>query len=143
MPDDLKRFLEAQEVRYGTALQELRSGAKKTHWMWFVLPQLRGLGHSQMARLYGIRDMAEARAYLAHPVLGNRMRECVAALLDHREAGAHTIFGSPDDLKFRSCLTLFEAASVSEPDKALFAEALEAFYPEGRDGRTLSLLDEG
>lgn len=105
--------------------------------MWFIFPQLKGLGQSPMSLRYAIADLMEAKSYLAHPVLGDRLRECVAAVLKHSKSTPHQIFGAPDDLKFRSCLTLFEAAA---PDEALFQEALDAFYQGQRDPRTITLL---
>jgi len=134
---DLSRFTNAQEGIYETALAELEAGRKRSHWMWFVLPQIAGLGSSAMARRYAIADLAEARAYLRDPVLGARLRACVAAVLQHPGRSANAIFGSPDDLKFRSCLTLFEAADPEEP---LFRDALEVFYGGVRDERTLRVL---
>ncbi|MEZ5933366.1 MAG: DUF1810 domain-containing protein [Alphaproteobacteria bacterium] len=136
--DDLARFTEAQAPVHPTALAELEAGRKRSHWMWFILPQLRGLGRSAMAERYGIADIAEARRYLADPVLGARLKTCVAAVIGHPERTAHEIFGSPDDLKFRSCLTLFAAADPSEP---LFGQALDMFYAGERDPGTLALLN--
>ena len=136
--DDLSRFTAAQEHGvYATALAELKSGRKRTHWMWFVLPQIAGLGSSDMAQRYAISDLAEARSYLRHPVLGARLRTCVAAVLEHPDRTANDMFGAPDDLKFCSCLTLFEVADSEEP---LFRSALEIFYDGVRDARTLRLL---
>lgn len=134
---DLSRFTLAQAPVYSTALSELEAGRKRTHWMWFIFPQLAGLGRSETARYYGVRDLAEARAYLADPVLGPRLRECAAAVLRHGDRTAHEIFGAPDDLKFRSCMTLFEFAA---PDEPLFGEALGTFYGGERDGQTLRML---
>ena len=134
----LARFVAAQSGVYDLALAELRAGAKRTHWMWFVLPQLRGLGHSMMADRYGLEEIDEARAYLAHPVLGARLRECVAALLTH--AGQRTaaeVMGVVDAIKLHSSLTLFEAAGGG----LLFARALDVFYGGERDRRTLAMLD--
>ena len=131
--EGLDRFVRAQEGSYGAALAELEAGRKRSHWMWFVLPQLAGLGRSEMSQRYAIRDLEEARAYLAHPVLGPRLRDCVRTLLRHRGRPVHEILGSPDDAKFRSCLTLFLEAG-QEP---LFREALEAFYDGRPDPRTL------
>jgi uncharacterized protein (DUF1810 family) len=133
----LSRFVEAQAAVWPAALAELRTGRKQSHWMWFVFPQIAGLGASPMAVHYAIRDAAEARAYLADPLLGARLREGVAAMLAHRGTGAEAILGGIDALKFRSSLTLFEAVA-DEP--ALFAEALAAFYKGERDARTLALL---
>src|SRR6187401_935311 len=104
---DLDRFVEAQSSSYPQALVELRAGRKRTHWMWYVFPQMRGLGRSAMSDRYGISSLAEARAYLAHPVLGERLLECAGAVLQHRDQSAMAIFGSPDDLKLRSSATLF------------------------------------
>ena len=134
---DLTRFIEAQEGVYGQALAELRQGRKQSHWMWFVFPQIAGLGRSPMARLYAIASADEARAFLAHPLLGERLRECTAAILAHRERGAEAIFGAVDATKLRSSMTLFEA--VAE-DPAPFAEALAAFHGGERDAATLRLL---
>ena len=135
---DLVRFTDAQESTYRAALSELESGQKRSHWMWFIFPQLKGLGHSAMAKRYAIADLEEAKLYLADPVLGGRLKACVAAVLKHPHRTAHQIFGSPDDLKLRSCLTLFEAADPREP---LFHEALGAFYQGQRDPRTTELLN--
>lgn len=135
-PFGLQRFVDAQAETYGQALAELRAGQKRSHWMWFVLPQVAGLGSSAMARAYAVSGVEEARAYLAHPVLGPRLRECVAAVLAVIGRTAHEIFGSPDDLKFRSCLTLFAHAS----DEALFREALTRFYGGEEDPATIERL---
>lgn len=133
----LARFVAAQSGVYELAVAELRSGAKRTHWMWFVLPQLRGLGHSLMADRYGIEDLGEAKAYLAHPLLGQRLKECVELMLGHcGERDAATILGVIDAIKFQSSLTLFEAAGGG----ALFAKALETYYGGERDRRTLAML---
>lgn len=131
----LERFVEAQAPVYDSALAELRRGDKQGHWMWFVLPQLAGLGHSPTAQRFGLAGPDEARAYLAHAVLGPRLRECVQALLDLPVADAEAVLGHTDALKLRSCLTLFAAVS-GEP---LFGEALAAYY-DGPDPRTTALL---
>ncbi len=133
---DLERFVEAQAPVYFDVLRELRDGRKRTHWMWFIFPQLSGLGHSPMAQYYGIASLDEARAYLDHPLLGPRLTECVEAVLTHPEGSANAIFGTPDDAKFRSCLTLFLAAGAAEHP---FGAALRHFYGSP-DPRTLSLL---
>lgn len=133
---DLTRFHDAQRGVFEQALRELVAGRKQSHWMWFIFPQIAGLGASAMARRYALSGVDEARAYLADPVLGVRLRQCIEAVLAHRERSAHAIFGSPDDLKFRSCLTLFELAA---PDQALFGQALEQFYAGQRDERTIEL----
>jgi uncharacterized protein (DUF1810 family) len=138
-PFDLQRFVDAQARDHAQALAELRAGHKRSHWIWYVLPQLRGLGMSGMSQRYGIGSMAEARAYLAHPLLGPRLRECVAALVAHRgRRSAVELLGSIDALKCRSCLTLFDAAAAgAEP---LFADALDAFFDGERDPATLARL---
>ena len=135
---DLQRFLQAQAAVIDAVRGELAAGRKRTHWMWFIFPQLIGLGRSPTAQHYGIVNLGEATAYLAHPVLGPRLVECTEAALAARPRTAHEIFGSPDDLKFRSCLTLF-AAVPGAPD--VFARALEAFY-DGPDPTTLALLTD-
>jgi uncharacterized protein (DUF1810 family) len=118
-------------------LRELRAGRKTSHWMWFVFPQVAGLGTSTMAQRYAIASLEEARAYLAHPVLGARLRECCGLLLRAPTDDAHAIFGSPDEMKLRSCLTLFAAA---DPADAAFEACLRRFYDGERDPRTLALL---
>lgn len=134
-PDtDLERFVDAQRAVYPDVLAELRSGRKTSHWMWFVFPQLRGLGLSATAQYYGIEGVAEARAYLAHPVLGPRLRECVELALTLQGRSAHAIFGSPDDMKFRSSLTLFAVAS-RDP---LFQRALDRYFDGQPDPLTLA-----
>ena len=135
--DDLQRFVLAQEPRMDDVAGELRAGRKRTHWMWFVFPQLRGLGHSQMAWHFGLQSREEAVAYLAHPVLGARLRECVALLLDVDGRTAHDIFGSPDDLKLRSCLTLFREIDGAQ---GVFDRALSRFCGGRPDPATLQLL---
>jgi uncharacterized protein (DUF1810 family) len=138
-PHNLARFLTAQEVSYAHALAELRAGRKRTHWMWFVFPQLDGLGSSPTANQYAIRSLDEARAYLAHPVLGPRLRECAEAVLGVEGRTAHEILGSPDDLKLRSSATLF--ARVSPPGSA-FERLLAKYFGGEPDARTLQLLGE-
>jgi uncharacterized protein (DUF1810 family) len=139
MPEfDLDRFVDAQAPIHARALAELRTGEKRGHWMWFVFPQLAGLGHSPTARFYAIASAAEARAYLDHPLLGARLRECVAAILGHRTRSAEAMLGVVDAMKLRSSLTLFEAVAA---DPAPFATALDAFFGGARDAATLRLLD--
>ncbi len=133
----LQRFLDAQHAVYAQALAELRAGRKRTHWMWFVFPQVAGLGLSATAAHYAIADLAEARAYLAHPLLGPRLEECARALLDVTGRTAHEILGSPDDLKLRSSMTLF--AQVAGAD-SVFRRVLERYYGGEADARTLELL---
>ncbi|MFC7536332.1 DUF1810 domain-containing protein [Sphingomonas sp. GCM10030256] len=136
-PHDLARFVAAQDGAYAAALAELRGGRKRGHWIWFVLPQLRGLGRSDMASFYGIAGPGEARAYLAHPVLGPRLRECVDALLAYAgQRSAEDMLGPVDAAKLRSCLTLFIESGGGEP----FVGALEAFYAGQRDEQTIALL---
>jgi uncharacterized protein (DUF1810 family) len=137
-PFDLDRFVMAQAPLYDIALTELIGGRKLTHWMWFIFPQLRGLGRSSTAQRYGIGSMDEARDYLAHPVLGPRLRECVTAMLDNGETDLGVIFGTPDDMKFISSMTLFSLAAGD--GDTLFAAALDKFGSGDRDERTLTLL---
>jgi uncharacterized protein (DUF1810 family) len=134
---DLGRFVRAQQDDYEQALAEIRSGRKQSHWMWYIFPQVEGLGISSTSRLYAIKSLAEAAAYLAHPVLGPRLRACAEAALQVDGLSAFEIFGSPDDMKLRSSATLF--ASVS-PEGSVFHRILEKFFDGERDGRTLSLL---
>ena len=134
---NLARFVEAQAPIYAQALAELRRGRKESHWMWFVFPQFAGLGRSPMAQFYAISSLAEARAYLAHPVLGPRLRECTDAVLAHPDLGAEAIFGPVDAMKLRSSMTLFGAAAA---DGRLFASVLDLFFSGGRDPATLELL---
>jgi uncharacterized protein (DUF1810 family) len=136
-PHDLARFVDAQALAYDHALAEIRSGRKRSHWMWYVFPQLAGLGLSAMSARFAIRSLDEARAYLRHPVLGPRIHECFDALLRINGRSAHDIFGSPDDLKLRSCATLF--AEVAPPD-SVFVRVLDRYFDGRRDERTLSLL---
>jgi uncharacterized protein (DUF1810 family) len=140
---DLQRFIDAQDAAsggttvYERALAELRAGAKRSHWMWFVFPQLAGLGSSAMAQRYAIADLDEAAAYLADPALGPRLRDCVAAVNAVRGKTAHEIMGGPDDLKLRSSLTLFAEAA---PDNADFRAALDRYYDGEADPRTMAAL---
>ncbi|WP_020185148.1 DUF1810 domain-containing protein [Methylopila sp. 73B] len=136
-PFNLDRFLSAQEPIYATALDELRAGKKRSHWMWFVFPQLSGLGTSPTAAFYGVVSIEEAQAYLAHPTLGPRLVESFEATLEHADRGLRDIFGSPDDMKFRSSATLFAQASL---DGGVFERALDAFCAGERDRKTLELL---
>jgi uncharacterized protein (DUF1810 family) len=136
-PHDLQRFVDAQEWSFADALAELEAGRKRTHWIWFVFPQLAGLGRSDTARFFGIRSGDEARAYLAHALLGPRLRQCCTALLRHRGTSAEAIMGGVDALKLKSSMTLFEAVA---DDPAPFAAVLDAFYGGARDPETLRLL---
>ena len=137
---DLARFVAAQNASYAAALEEIRAGRKQTHWMWFVFPQLQGLGSSSTARFYAIKNAAEAEAYLAHPVLGPRLLEISDVLLGVEGKSASEIFGSPDDLKLRSCATLF--ANVSECG-SVFEQVLEKFFDGQPDPETMRLLQGG
>lgn len=136
-PYDLHRFVHAQEDDYAHALAEIRSGKKRTHWMWYIFPQLGGLAVSATSRRYAIKSVEEATAYLDHPILGPRLRECTEAALQIEGRSATEIFGSPDDLKLRSCATLF--ASVSPPG-SVFDRLLNTYYRGERDDKTLRLL---
>lgn len=136
-PYDLQRFVEAQAPVYDDVLAELRAGRKRSHWMWFVFPQIAGLGSSGTARFYAIASLAEAKAYLGHPLLGPRLRECTETVLGAGDGSARRIFGSPDDLKFRSSMTLFARASGMRPP---FTAALDRFFGGEPDPRTLEIL---
>lgn len=139
-PFNLVRFIAAQQGIHDRACRELRAGRKATHWMWFVFPQLRGLGLSQTAWDFGISSVDEARAYLVHPVLGARLEEVTQLVLRHADMPMQQLFGSPDDLKFRSCMTLF--ALASGPD-SIYAEAIKSICGGQDDQRTLELLKAG
>ena len=134
---DLDRFVDAQDGVYADAVAELRGGRKRSHWMWFIFPQFDGLGVSPTSRRYAIRSLDEARAYLRHPVLGARLLECTQAILDLDALSALEVFGTPDDKKLRSSMTLFELAAG--PD-APFAAALAKYFAGERDARTIELV---
>jgi uncharacterized protein (DUF1810 family) len=134
---DLERFVDAQKDQYPQVLRELTAGRKTSHWMWYIFPQIQGLGSSFTAQKYAISSPEEARAYLEHPVLGARLRECTERVLAVQGRSAHAIFGSPDDLKFRSCMTLF-ARTAEDPQ--LFEEALAKYYGGEPDPLTLPQL---
>jgi uncharacterized protein (DUF1810 family) len=137
-PYDLERFVIAQNPVYDDVVAELRAGSKESHWMWFVFPQLRGLGSSSMANRYGISSREEAEAYLQHPILGARLRECTRLVNQVEGRSVEQIFGYPDDLKFRSSMTLFaQAASGNEG----FLQAIEKYFGGKPDQRTLNLLE--
>ena len=133
---DLNRFMSAQSRVFAQAIEELRAGCKRSHWMWFVFPQMRGLGHSPTAQAYGIASLEEASAYLDHPVLGPRLETAVAAVQQNTDRSLHAIFGSPDDLKFCSSMTLFAVAAPDGP----YQGALERWCEGRPDVRTLALL---
>lgn len=137
-PYGLQRFVEAQDPVIDEVRKELRSGRKRTHWMWFVFPQMEGLGSSQMSQRYAISSRAEAEAYLDHSMLGSRLRECTEIVNGVEGRSANDIFGSPDDLKFRSSMTLFEAVAT---DPAPFSTALDLYYEGEFDPKTLDLLN--
>jgi uncharacterized protein (DUF1810 family) len=139
-PFDLARFVAAQASVYPTVVAELRAGRKRSHWMWFVFPQLRGLGSSPTSQHFGLASLDEATAYAVHPLLGARLRECVELVLSVEGHRAEEIFGFPDDLKLRSSMTLFSVAVPTEPR---FATVLERFYGGQPDPRTLELLRIG
>ena len=134
--NDLDRFVKAQQTFYDTALTEIRNGRKQTHWMWYIFPQIQGLGYSETAKYYAIRDLEEAREYLNHPVLGERLLRITSELLE-LESSAAQIFGSPDDLKLRSSMTLFAAVKDSNP---LFEQALDKFFNGRKDEKTLDKI---
>jgi len=137
---DLERFVQAQDPIYERVLEELRAGRKTSHWMWFVFPQTAGLGRSPTSVFYAIADLDEARAYLAHPVLGARLRECTAIVAGHEGLSAFDIFGGIDALKLHSCMTLFTRA---DPDEPLFKTVLERYFDARPDPNTLRQLGDG
>jgi uncharacterized protein (DUF1810 family) len=134
---DLDRFVEAQNVVYPRVISELAAGAKQTHWMWFIFPQIAGLGFSAMAQRYAIGSHAEATDYLGHPILGPRLIECTRLVLDVTGKDIRTILGSPDDIKFRSSMTLFDAVS----DNPIFSDAIGKYYSGEKDEATLTILE--
>ncbi|HEX6361312.1 MAG TPA: DUF1810 domain-containing protein [Albitalea sp.] len=139
-PHDLQRFVDAQDRVYHDVRLELASGEKRSHWMWFVFPQLKGLGHSPMARRYGIASRAEAEAYWRHSVLGPRLKECSELVLAVKGRTAREIMGPPDDVKLRSCMTLFAEVVPEEP---VFRQVLEKYFAGAPDVKTLELLAAG
>lgn len=134
---DLSRFLKAQENTYETALMEINAGRKRSHWMWYIFPQIQGLGFSSTAQYYAIENLEEAAAYIAHPVLGARLIEISKALLKLDENDPRLVMGYPDDLKLRSCMTLFQIAA---PDQPVFGQVLDKYFDGKPDGRTLDKL---
>ena len=137
MAYDLQRFLTAQEREYQTALSEIKNGRKQSHWIWYIFPQIQGLGYSSMARYYAIQDVGEAQAYIQHPVLGKRLIEISKVLLTLIVSDPTIVMGHPDDLKLRSSMTLF---SVAAPEEAVFEQVLGKFYDGKPDKRTLEIL---
>jgi uncharacterized protein (DUF1810 family) len=138
-PFNLSRFVSAQAMNYNDVLKELSIGQKRTHWMWYIFPQIDGLGHSPTSKHYAIKSKEEALQYLKHPVLGTRLLECVKIILDIEGRSASEIFGSPDDLKLRSSMTLFAYVTNTEP---MFAHVLDKYFQGKRDIRTLNLLEQ-
>ena len=136
-PHNLSRFVQAQEDDYEQALAEIRSGRKRSHWMWYIFPQIEGLGFSSTSRLYSIKSIAEAEAYLSHPVLGPRLVECAEATLRVEGRSAFEIFGSTDEMKLRSCATLFACVA---PAGSVFDRLIDKYFQGQRDGKTLRLL---
>ena len=136
-PFDLDRFIQAQKPVYDTVLDELKIGQKRSHWMWFIFPQIEGLGRSAMAQRYAIKSLDEAKAYLAHPILGPRLTECTQLVLELKDLSIPTIFGNPDDLKFHSCMTLF--AWVAGPE-SVFVLALRKYFQGRHDSNTVQRL---
>ncbi len=135
----INRFLIASQKSYHTALAEMQAGKKRHHWMWYIFPQMQGLGESEIAKFYGIRNRKEAEEFLAHPILGTRLKEITKAVLQHRDKTPLEIFGNPDNLKFHSSITLFNAVSPAA-DQNVFAEALDLFFAGIQDSLTLTLL---
>jgi uncharacterized protein (DUF1810 family) len=137
-PYNLERFVEAQKSDYEIAFHELSTGKKRTHWIWYVFPQIRGLGHSTTAEFYGIGSLDEARAYLGHPLLGDRLAECTHAVIESDTPSLHDLFGSPDDMKFCSSMTLF--ALAANGTNGLFQKALDRWCHGKMDEKTLALV---
>ncbi|UOQ79053.1 DUF1810 domain-containing protein [Hymenobacter sp. 5516J-16] len=135
--NNLQRFLDAQQTNYSVALAEIQNGRKRSHWMWYIFPQIQGLGFSETSRFYAIRSRAEAEAFLQHPVLGPRLLEISRALLALPSSNATAIFGSPDDLKLKSSMTLFSCVPNADP---VFEQVLDKFFGGDPDGKTLQIL---
>lgn len=136
--NDLSRFVNAQTTTYDQALEEIRSGKKRSHWIWYIFPQLKGLGMSQTSEFYGIEDLEEAKAYLSDPVLGQRLKEITTALAELPEYDPEKVLGYPDNLKVRSCMTLFHAA---DPDEKLFQLILDKYFDGQKDPKTIEMLN--
>lgn len=138
--DSLKRFVDAQETDYPVALAEIKNGRKRSHWMWYVFPQIQGLGFSETSRFYAVRDINEAQEYLKHPVLGSRLISICDALLQLESNNATAIFGSPDDVKLKSSMTLFAALPGTDP---VFESVLEKYFDGSKDIKTLQIIKKG
>ena len=139
MRNEINRFITAQENSYEQALIEIISGSKKSHWMWYIFPQYRGLGYSDTSKFYAIKNLNEAKEYLGHSILGNRLREITNALLKLENTNANRIFGSPDDLKLKSCMTLFSV--VEDDDDNIFKKVIDKYFDNHMDEKTLKLID--
>lgn len=137
-PEELRKFVTAQESDYATALAEIRNGRKRSHWMWYIFPQIQGLGMSPTAQYYGIKDLEQAKDFLEHPYLGKNLIEISTALLKLDSSNPSAVMGYPDDLKLCSCMTLFECA---DPSIEVFGKVLDKFYKGHRDGLTLKILN--
>ena len=135
----LQRFIDAQQSDYETALSEIKRGRKQSHWMWYIFPQVQGLGFSSTSKLYAIKNLHEAQAYLNHPLLGKRLKEITDALINLPSTNAHEIFGSPDDVKLKSSMTLFASLPDADP---VFESALKKFFKGEKDAKTLSLIKD-
>lgn len=140
MEQDLNRFIKAQENSYEEALSEIRSGRKRSHWMWYIFPQFKGLGFSETSKYYSIKDLDEAKRYLNHPILGERLKLITKELLALNENNANKVFGSPDDLKLKSSMTLFAAINTSEEN--IFIAVLDKYFNGQTDNKTLTLIKE-
>lgn len=136
---NLERFVLAQQRNYADELREMQNGKKESHWIWYVFPQIRGLGSSHMSQKYALSGLEEARAYLAHPVLEPQLLECCQAALEIPTNDPREVFGFPDDVKFCSCLTLF---ALAEPSRPIFEELLDKFYDGKKDPRTIRILEQ-
>jgi len=134
----MKRFLDAQQSSFETALSEIKRGRKQTHWMWYIFPQIQGLGFSETSKFYAIKDLSEAREYLQHPVLGARLIQISHALLEGEEKNANKIFGTPDDLKLKSSMTLFASLENTDP---VFQEVLNKFFQGKKDEKTIGVIN--
>lgn len=137
--NNLQRFLDAQKTDYATALSEIKNGRKRSHWIWYIFPQIQGLGFSEISKYYSIKNVAEAQAFLNHPILGNRLVAICKALVHLHENDANKIFGNPDDLKLKSSMTLFGALSKTDP---IFQSVLDKFFNGEKDKATLQLISE-